>query len=80
MPVLIDAPGEYRARNGRLIIIHEVQNHKDNLEITKFNCKGHTLIPKKDGKGFLRMYDIWHESGAWCGVFPSSTDIVSKIS
>ena len=77
LPVVIDETGYYHLRGGGKAHIHLVQSHIDDLTVTRFNCKGHTLIKNKNGK-IKRTYSIWHQSGHFLAVGDSPRDIVRK--
>lgn len=75
-PVIIDEPGTYRTRHGLDVEIHDITPQGDR-STTSFNCKGHMLVPMKVRK--KRVYNIWHESGAFRAVDEHPYDIIEKV-
>lgn len=73
LPVVVDGPGNYRTRDGRLVIVCAV------TKLGAFRAKGTIFSPPKLGKVNGRnRYDIWHVSGRALPVNEVSYDIVSK--
>ncbi|WP_323016416.1 hypothetical protein [Castellaniella sp.] len=71
--VIIDAPGRYIARNGRVVEIFRIDDPKKST----FNCKGLRLRKGLNGK-VERKYDIWHPSGARLAISESPWDVITK--
>ncbi len=76
LPILIDHAGLYLTRGGKQVLISIINDHSDNLEVTRFNCKGYLLIPRK-GKADRKVWGIWHQSG-WSTGFPDQEDYIVK--
>lgn len=71
----ITKPGTYRTRNGRTVIINEV-----NLDSKfTFPVKGHVLIPSKTSNRIKREWSIWQRDGHHTGCsIEHSWDIVGE--
>ncbi len=76
-PVIITGAGDYVARNGDTVEINEVQDHSDDLTVTRFNCKGHHVSKTPSGK-VKRKWGIWHQSGIHRGIGEHPLDIVGR--
>lgn len=76
LTTIIDTTGTYTTRNGQTVTIDTIHDHSDNLNVTRFNCKGY-LHTKREGKKDKLVFSIWHQSGM-ATAFEGPNDIVSK--
>lgn len=79
LPVVVDEPGEYRARCGNVVIVTKVEDHGP-LNVTRFNCKGYLVHRRRPGKRDRYEFHIWHQSGFFVAVGEHDYDIVEKLS
>lgn len=80
LPVIVDACGEYVARNGAKIVVTEIKPVVDK-SVSIFSVKGYyyPITPTKSGGAKKPVYSIWHVSGAaTCASTPQNRDIVRK--
>lgn len=76
LPVIIDAPGDYRTRNGLRVAIDAIYPP----DTSTFNCKGHLLIPPRiPGGRVKRVFQIWQQNGRFMAVGETGNDVVEKI-
>lgn len=78
-PIVITEPGEYVTRSGKKVNIIRVDDHSDDLSVTRFNCKGDIYTPRP-GRSDKREYGIWHQSGSFRAIGTHMNDIVGKLS
>lgn len=76
MPVLVDVPGNYLARDGKMVIVDEIKLSTTE-RATEFLVKGSVRIPKPMG-GYKYKYSIWHVSGRQFTFGSSEHDIVGE--
>ncbi len=76
LPVVIDGPGEYVARNGHRVTINEVKPHTSN-DTTAFAAKG-SMWKMFRGNYQARGYQIWHISGRAYPLDEAGIDVVAK--
>lgn len=68
---VIDGPGNYRARNGKRVVI---SNH-DRKTTGSFPCEGHIILKEKP---LRQEWTVWQRDGRWRIFGESPVDIVSK--
>lgn len=74
LPVIIDGPGTYLARNGVKVVIDEIAPPSRST----FNCKGNYYT--KQGRREVSHWNIWHPSGHFEAVNRSHPlDVVRKV-
>lgn len=75
MPVIIDGPGEYVARDGNRVTIHKITVSEPNT--TAFTAKGSRW---RTFRGAYRAcgFDTWHISGRHLATSESKRDIMAK--
>ncbi|MDO8416253.1 MAG: hypothetical protein Q7S87_08595 [Agitococcus sp.] len=76
LPIIIDAPGDYRTRNGRRISISTIAPTLT-LSTSAFHAKG-SVWKTETQLGINPEYGIWHISGRDKAVGESARDIVAK--
>lgn len=79
LPVVIDGPGVYRCRDGRLAHVHTVKDgaaHRTN--VTAFDATGSRQRMFR-GKECFKGYFAWHISGSYLALGESPYDIVAKV-
>jgi hypothetical protein len=64
MPIIITKVGHYRTFGGQGVTIDRIDDHSDDLSVTRFNCKGFLHI-EREGKSDILEYNIWHQSGKY---------------
>jgi hypothetical protein len=77
-PIIINKVGLYEMASGQQAEIFEIQDHSDNLTVTRFNCKGHKLRRTPTGR-IKKDFDTWHQSG-YAGFQRDSDHIIKKLS
>jgi len=75
-PVIINKLGDYITRSGKLVRIQIIKDHSNNYAVTRFNCKGYLITPRKDKKP-KEEFNIWHESGQFVAVGEHPNDIIA---
>ncbi len=73
LPVIIDGPGRYRTRNGRLVVIQELNDPAR----ASANCRGTWYKPNKRGK-LVGNYSIWQPNGRFRFLDEHPLDVVAK--
>ena len=82
LPTVIDGPGLYECRNGKLATIHELRDpppesgYVPNCGMTTFPAKG-SIWTKKIGQ-INPPYQIWHVSGRAFPLKESEWDILRR--
>lgn len=76
LPRIIDAPGKYLTRAGRLVVIFEITS----TEKATFNCKGSVFFPplKPNGKE-ISIFNTWQANGRKVALGEDPSDIVKKF-
>lgn len=72
--MLITSTGTYLTRNGRTVIISEVNIDSE----YSYPVKGHVLIPSKTSNRVRREWTIWKRDGRYVGFEDHKWDIVEK--
>lgn len=70
----ITSAGTYLTRNGRTVIINEVNLDS---EFT-FPVKGHVMIPSKTSNRIKREWTIWQRNGCHVAIGEHNWDIVGE--
>ena len=79
LPVIIDGPGIYRCRDGKLAHVHTVkEGAAQRTNVTAFDAKG-SRKGMYQGKECFMGYFIWHISGRYLALGESPYDIVAKV-
>ena len=79
LPVIIDGPGTYRCRDGKLAHVHTVkEGAEQRTNVTAFDAKGSRQRMFR-GKECFKGYFIWHISGRYLALGESPYDIVAKV-
>lgn len=71
LPVIITAPGEYRTRNGKRVLI----SSHDRNTTSSFPCEGEIVHKEKPLK---TEWQIWKANGRITSIGESSHDIVAR--
>jgi hypothetical protein len=70
MPTIINQPGRYLTRTGKVVEIFEIKENG-----ATFNCHGHLVVPYK-GR-VLRKWNTWANDGRHTVFGNTSRDIVA---
>lgn len=76
LPTIIDAPGDYVARNGNRVTVHHIAPPCKG--VTQFAAKG-SIWRKPTAMGQNPPYSIWHISGRYYALGEHPLDIVKKV-
>lgn len=76
-PIIITELGNYLTRAGETVEIEDINDHLDNLSVTRFNCRGYRIGKYPSGR-VRRTWGIWHQSGIHTGVGEHPDDIVAR--
>lgn len=71
-PLVIDGPGDYRARNGRRVIVSAHARETS----SSFACEGHVVLREKP---FRKRWTTWKPNGQMLAIGEHPWDVVSKI-
>lgn len=72
LPVVIDGPGLYRARNGKTA---RITDH-DRKASSSFKCEGYLTLREKPKR---QEWSIWKNNGQYAAIGEHPKDIVEKI-
>jgi hypothetical protein len=72
LPVLIDEPGNYKTRNGKMVSIHEIRKGT-----STFEAKG-SIWKHVNKMGVNPTFGVWHVSGRSSTFGETNLDILKK--